>query len=110
MKTQTSMTRFTKSGYKVFRCGYCDLQYIFRGIEPDYYNTGVYGWNCDIYLFDRLVITTGYRNMRGRPIPEQLIEKYSAIAKEIVTSGRFRCVQDEIVANAVNFIAELRKL
>ena len=86
MKTKTTIKNIRNNWRKVFYCGYCDLQYIMRGKEPTYYNAGVYGWNCDIYCdFKRdIAITTGYRNMTGKRIPDELIEKYTENAKEII--------------------------
>jgi hypothetical protein len=84
MKAKTSMKNITNR-FETYSCGYCDLQYIMRMTEPQYYNCGVYGWNCDIYVnYGRgMAITTGYRNMRGKMIPHEIIDKYSKIAEEI---------------------------
>ena len=84
MKKETTMKYITNVYRNVYRCGYCDLQNIFHGIEPTYYNAGIYGWNCDIYDTPAGAITTGYRNMRGDRIPLELIEKYDAAAREIL--------------------------
>ena len=86
-KIKTDMKRINNGFRKVFRAGYCDLQHIFRDEEPQYYNCGVYGWNCDIYVdYSRdIAITTGYRNMRGECIPHELIKKYSDIAQNILS-------------------------
>lgn len=84
MKTRTSMIQITRNYNKVWRCGYCDLQNIFKGVEPDFYNCGVYGWNCDIYDTTAGAITTGYRNMRGERIPYEMIERYDKAAREIL--------------------------
>lgn len=97
---------------KVFRCGYCDLQFIYRGIDPQFYNTGVYGWNCDIYIdYARdIAITTGYRNMTGRMIPDEIIEKYSNIAKEIAKntwSKPYEETRKALDENIENFLNEL---
>ena len=86
MSKQHTTIKYIKNVWNnVYRCGYCDLQYIMRYEEPNYYNSGVYGWNCDVYCdFKRdIAITTGYRNMAGKMIPDEIIEKYSKIAKEI---------------------------
>lgn len=59
-----------------FRAPYAELQKIFRGVEPDFYTAGRYGWNFDAY-YDKessVLITTGYRNTFGRQIPHELIE------------------------------------
>ena len=100
---------------KVFRVGYCDLQNIFRYEEPQYYNSGVYGWNCDIYCdYSRnIAITTGYRNMAGQLIPSEILEKYDAIAKEILKNMwnvPFDELKVKLDENRENFLAELEKL
>lgn len=91
MKTKTAMNRIPTEF--IFRTGYCDLQYIFHGVEPQFYNSGVYGWNCDIYTdcaeapngrLYSLAITTGYRNLRGARIPDSLIDEYTNRAKQII--------------------------
>lgn len=88
MKIKTTRN-YLKNVYKnVYCAGYCDLQYIFRCTEAAYYNSGVYGWNWDAYAdFNTdAVITTGYRNMIGSRVPDELIEKYTVRAKEIVNN------------------------
>ena len=86
MKTKTTRKYINAVWKNVYRAGYCDLQYIMRGTDPEYYNTGVYGWNWDAYADYKTnaVITTGYRNMTGDPIPDALIEKYTERAKEVI--------------------------
>ena len=114
-KIKTDMKRINNGFKKVFRCGYCDLQYIFRYEEPQYYNCGVYGWNCDIYVdYKRsIAITTGYRNMRGQSIPHEVIKKYSDTAKEIEKApftkpySQIKAALDE---NRENFLDEIETL
>ena len=111
-KIKTDMKRINNGFRKVFRCGYCDLQYIFRNEEPQYYNCGVYGWNCDIYVdYKRdIAITTGYRNMRGKQIPLELIKKYSDIAKNICKqpfSTPYNEFSEELEKNKENFLNAL---
>ena len=96
----------------VYRCGYCDLQYIMRGEEPVYYNCGVYGWNYDAYCdYKRnIAITTGYRNMTGARVPDELIEKYTNIAKEILEDywkKPYEEIQKALEENRENFFEEL---
>lgn len=112
MKTHTTIKSIRQNWNNVYRCGYCDLQYIMRYEEPSYYNSGVYGWNCDIYCdFKRdVAITTGYRNMAGRVIPNELIERYSNIAKEICKntwSKSYDEIKAELDQNRENFFDEL---
>ena len=115
MKKQTSI-KFIKGYFdKVYYCGYCDLQDIFRYEEADYYNSGIYGWNCDIYCdYSRdIAITTGYRNMTGKRIPAELINKYTAKAKTIL-ENTFAIPYDEIKKaldeNREAFLTELNNI
>ena len=114
-KIKTDMKRISSGFRKVFRAGYCNLQYIYRYEDPQFYNCGVYGWNCDIYVDYRrdIAITTGYRNMRGKSIPHELIKKYSEIAEKI-DKAPFTTPYAEIKAaldkNRENFLDELEKL
>ena len=115
MKTHATMKYIKNVWGNVYQCGYCDLQYIMRGEEPMYYNAGIYGWNCDVYTnFARdIAITTGYRNMRGKQIPNALIEKYSNIAKEICKdtfNKSYEDIQAELYVNRENFFDELANI
>lgn len=114
-KIKTDMKRISNGYRKVFRCGYCDLQDIYKYERPQFYNCGVYGWNCDIYVdYKRdIVITTGYRNMRGRCIPGEIIRKYTEIAKTILDGGTFANYDEtkkQLDENRENFLNELNAL
>ena len=115
MKKHTTIKNIKKNYTKVFQTGYCALQDVLKGIEPDYYNTGVYGWNCDIYIdYSRnIAITTGYRNMTGLLIPAEIINKYSEIAKNILKNQFIKPydeIQKALEENRNNFFAEIEKL
>lgn len=115
MKKHTTIKNIKMNYAKTFQTGYCALQDIFKNVEPDYYNTGIYGWNCDVYIdYSRnIAITTGYRNLTGLQIPNEIIEKYSKIAKNIL-DNRFMKKYDEIIKaleeNRNSFFAEIEKL
>lgn len=115
MKVKTTIKAIRNGWKKVFATGYCELQYIFKYEEPQFYNAGVYGWNCDVYVdYKRdIAITTGYRNMIGRDIPLELINEYSEIAKEIcsnVFSKPYEEIKKKLDENRENFLNELAKL
>ena len=79
-KIRISMTQ-CKYYRNVFRCGYDELDNILRDYPAMFYNAGEFGWNCDIYVDSKhdLIITTGYRNMRGDKIPEHIIDKFNKL-------------------------------
>ena len=84
-KIKISMLDIPVPKSRVFRAGYCDLCDILPKESAQFYNCGVYGWNCDIYvnyLYD-IAITTGYRNMRGEHLPSEILKKYAARGREL---------------------------
>ena len=114
-KTKTTMKNITERFHKVFRIGYCDLQNIFKYEEAQYYNSGVYGWNCDIYAdYNRnIAICSGYRNMRGERIPSEIFEKYDTIAKNILKntfSKPYTEIKEELDKNREEFLNELNNI
>lgn len=114
-KIRVSMKYIRNVWRKTFYCEYCDLQYIFRDEEPAYYNSGVYGWNCDIYCdYKRdIAITTGYRNMAGKRIPSELIKKYSDNAKKIIENQweiPFDELKKALDENREKFLDELENI
>ena len=115
MKKHTTMKAVRANYKKVFRCGFCDLSNIFYREEPDYYNSGVYGWNCDIYTSYgcsvpeyNIAITTGYRNMAGERIPSDIIKKYDDVAREILESdATWEQKRESLNSNMTAFFKEL---
>ena len=104
--------KVTNNYRKVFRCGYCDLQHVFHGVEPNFYNSGVYGWNCDMYVdYEHdMIITTGYRNMRGERIPSDIISKYEKKAIAILNNYSitdYEKKQKALEKNRTKFFEEL---
>ena len=47
-------------GVGVYSIGYCELR-VLEVLEANYYTTGVYGWNCDVYNVNGYILTTGFR-------------------------------------------------
>lgn len=62
MKTKTTRKQmydyFGKN--RIIELGYCAIQYITPYLNERYYTSGVYGWNSNIYEFDKFAICTGY--------------------------------------------------
>ena len=114
-KYKISMTKVSRNWRYVFYAGYCDLQDIMRGVYPNAYNAGNYGWNCDIYFdYSRdIAINTGYRNLRGKRIPSELIKEFSDIAKEICKhpfSTPWEETEKALNENRENFFDALMKI
>lgn len=111
-KQKIAMTMLKQYGFKIFSAGYCELQDVIPNGYYQFYNSGVYGWNCDVYIdfVNHVIITTGYRNMRGATIPSELVKKYSDVAKEIRKNYRYDDYLNRINENAKRFCQELSTL
>lgn len=86
MKQHTTR-KYIKSLYgdTLISIPYCKAQFLLAFKEPQYFNSGVYGWNCDYYLFSDIAICTGYRP-HGTHINYELIEEYEVRAEKIYNS------------------------
>ena len=67
----------------VIRAGAGDLRNLLRYKDAWAYNSGVYGWNYDVYSIGSTAICTGYRPI-GRRIG---VDRYEAEAKAINESN-----------------------
>lgn len=94
-KIKMSFAQLKRMGFhKFYQCGYCDLQNLDGGRNAIYYNCGVYGWNCDIFL-DRTTmscISTGYRNMHGKYIDDCLIKAVKSVDELLKFSKIRHCL------------------
>lgn len=111
MKFRTTQKEIRDGYAKIYRCGYCDLQNLFRHTNATAYTCGVYGWNFDLYDINGVAITTGYRGMIGESIPSELIQKYEKKAKKAIERANFdykktKSALDKLI---VKFIEELTK-
>lgn len=83
MKKQISTREFARlaadNNAIVFRAPYCTAQRLLTFADAEYYNAGVYGWNCEFHLLrpadfrtnaPAVWICTGYRNLTGARIPD----------------------------------------
>ena len=78
-----------KENYRAINVPYCELQSLLHYRSPIAYNSGIYGWNYDVYDFrwdfsTDICICTGYRNYPGIPVERDLYVKYEEAAKEII--------------------------
>ena len=76
--------KWVASNYTCYGAGYCDLQYLLKYQSRDYYTSGIYGWNFDVYTFGDYAITTGYRSMIHHIKRDfELDKKYDDMARDI---------------------------
>ena len=61
MKTKVTKKQIMSNFTEIMEVDYCVIQSLLNHFSPQYYTSGVYGWNADIYIIDEMVIVTGYR-------------------------------------------------
>lgn len=80
-KFKTTRKQIKDNFSKIFYCDYCDLDELTTK-SPLLYNSGVYGWNYDVYVFGNIAVTTGYRGMFGKRIDFEFLQNLQKEAKE----------------------------
>lgn len=107
------MMQWTRDGFKCYVIPYCGAQYLFNDSDRDFYNSGVYGWNCDVFLFysERVVIATGYRTPSCYAnVPRDIVKKYDDAARNAINNVRDYETQRGIIDNLRDeFINELKE-
>jgi hypothetical protein len=86
-------------GDKVLSVGYCQMSWLLNYQEPIAYSTGIYGWACDYYDIDGVVISTGYQPI-GVSVDYNLIKSYENKAR-LITHSVFNHEQRK---NAINML------
>lgn len=109
-KMKTSERDLKKSYDNIISVGYCNIWYLLQGLEPKYYTNGVYGWNSDNYhITNSILISTGYRPVKGIYANKGTTEKYNNKALKIYYNKNYdsqkKLRKIEILRN--NFIKEV---
>lgn len=85
MKIHVTQRTIRNSYSNIISVGYCKLQHLLSRRSPEFYTSGSYGWNADIYVVSPdTVIVTGYRPFGNcKPNYEQR-EKYESKAADVI--------------------------
>ena len=86
MKLKTTKREIKENSYYIIGIGYCGAQYLLQYTEPFAYSAGVYGWSCDYYNIDGVIISTGYSYIDNKNSKSNydLLRKYEKKAEKIV--------------------------
>ena len=60
MKFKTSKKNIKNYYHYIISIGYCQAQTLLKYQQPIAYSSGVYGWSCDYYDIDGVLISSGY--------------------------------------------------
>lgn len=81
MKNRITKNDIKYAYKKIFKVPYCSIPELDYFFTPIAYNSGVYGWNYDIYGFGKYAISTGYR-----PIGEYPGDAFCKAISQIILS------------------------
>ena len=98
MKILVSRKQIKDNFRNVYIMDESKAQTIFYGQSPAYYTSGIYGWNCDVYIIDSDTVVTA----RYRPFVERLPE---AIEKDM-----FKKASRVREANRFNYNEKVKKI
>ena len=104
--------KWIAENYTCYGTGYCDLQNLLRYQSRDYYTTGVYGWNFDVYTFGDYAITTGYRGMIHHVARDSELDKlYDDKAREIYNSKElsYKEIKERVNALLAEYLHKIFK-
>ena len=112
MAREITVKEIKNTHKRVFSCGACSLYYLLSGIKPYAYNSGVYGWNFDVYSIGSIAIESGYRTSGGVQIPYDLITTYENKARKIANYKHWKDETRKAKINALldGFISILETL
>jgi hypothetical protein len=79
-----------RENYFIIGIGYCNAQYLLNVVKPIAYSAGVYGWQCDYYDVDGVVISTGYNyiNNQNTVMDYDTIRKYDNKACKLLSQNK----------------------
>jgi hypothetical protein len=95
-----------KQNYRILSVGYCDMQYLLNYESPIAYSSGVYGWSCDYYYIEGVVISTGYSPIDSKNMRDdyKLIREYEQKARELNTREEVQ----KLLFELVNILKEVK--
>jgi hypothetical protein len=81
--------REMRDNYFIIGVGYCKAQWLLNYENPIAYSVGAYGWACDYYEVDGVVISTGYSplNSKNALASYEMIKSYDDKASLILENG-----------------------
>jgi hypothetical protein len=89
MKKIKATKRDMRENHYIIGIDYCKAQYLLTHERPIAYSSGVYGWACDYYLVDNVVISTGSSPLKNKNTKTdyEMIKSYDNKALLIISSS-----------------------
>ena len=86
MKFKATIKSLRNDYHRIISIGYCDAQYLLNYESPIAYSAGVYGWACDYYDIDDVLISTGYSPLAEKNTKRDysIVRRYDSKAEKII--------------------------
>lgn len=90
MKLKATKKEMKEGYYRIIGIGYCDAQFLLSNEKPFAYSCGLYGWKCDYYDIDGILISTGYDYIETKNARQDynLIREYDKKAESLSQDER----------------------
>ena len=111
MKFKTTKNEIYQNYQNVICVGYCKANDLLLNQQPIAYNSGVGGWNCDIYDINGVAIVTGYKPFGNIRPDSKTIKKYEDEARKIACDswGNYQKMLEKIDSLLDQFIEEVTR-
>ena len=88
MKFKATKKAMKDNYHYIISIGYCNAYYLLRDEKPIAYSAGVYGWQCDYYDVDGVLISTGYNTLNNKNTyaDYEIINEYETKAEKIISN------------------------
>ena len=111
MKFKTTKKAMKEKYYRILSVPYCELQSLLNYEKPIAYSSGGYGWSCDYYYIDGVLISTGYGTLDSKNVTcnYDMMHEYEKQARELThISGMPEVRKGEVSELLHRFISEIK--
>lgn len=86
MKFKATKKSMREDYNRIISIGYCGAQHLLNYESPIAYSAGVYGWACDYYDIDGVLISTGYSPLAAKNMKRDysIARRYDKEAEKII--------------------------
>jgi len=88
-----------RQNYRILSIGYCDAQNLLVYESPVAYSVSTYGWACDYYDINGVIISTGYNPLPNKNMKNdyKLIREYEAKAQKAQSREEHKKILNELL-------------
>ena len=110
-KIKVSKSEVKNNNYRILGVGYCKMQYLLQYQQPTAYSAGAYGWSCDYYDINNVVISTGYNRIHSQNMKDDydLIKQYEDRACSIVCDNHYQNSKEAVNKLLLELLEKLKK-